>query len=86
MRHCKKSIKMRRLYSVFDGYAPQTAEVSGTNFARIGVFADRIEGRCILVSVIDNLIKGSSGQAVQNMNIMFDLDEKIGLNHIALVP
>ncbi len=72
--------------TVHNGYAPQTAEVSGTNYARIGVFADRIEGRCIIVSAIDNLIKGSSGQAVQNMNLMFDLPQEIGLNHIALVP
>ena len=72
--------------SVFDNYAPQTSEVSGTNYARMGVFADRIEGRAIIISVIDNLIKGSSGQAVQNMNLMFGFGEKVGLEHIALVP
>lgn len=72
--------------SIYQDYAPQTSEVSGTNFARIGVFNDRISGRSILVSVIDNLIKGSSGQAIQNFNVMFDLDETTGLGQLALLP
>jgi len=40
----------------------------------------------IVVSVIDNLVKGASGQAVQNMNIMFGLDERAGIQHVPLMP
>jgi len=42
--------------------------------------------RVVILAVIDNLVKGAAGQAVQNMNIMFDLDERAGLNGIALLP
>jgi N-acetyl-gamma-glutamyl-phosphate reductase len=52
----------------------------------IGIFADRVPGRVILVSVIDNLVKGASGQAVQNMNVMFGLEETLGLEQRALFP
>jgi N-acetyl-gamma-glutamyl-phosphate reductase len=52
----------------------------------MGVFADRVPGRAILVSVIDNLVKGASGQAIQNMNVMLGLPETTGLSQIALFP
>jgi N-acetyl-gamma-glutamyl-phosphate reductase len=60
--------------------------VRGSNHCLIGVFADRIEGRAIVVSVIDNLVKGASGQAVQNMNLAFGLTETLGLEQEALFP
>ena len=66
--------------------SPNTQEVRGTNFCRMGLFEDRIPGRLILVSVIDNLTKGSSGQAVQNMNLMFGWPEIMGLEQLALFP
>ncbi len=69
-----------------EGIAPTTHQVKGTNNCLISVFADRIPGRAILVSVIDNLIKGASGQAVQNMNIMFGFEETAGLKLTALFP
>lgn len=68
------------------GVAPTTAQVRGTNDCVMNVFADRIEGRAIIVSVIDNLVKGASGQAVQNMNVMFDFPEKTGLELTAVFP
>ena len=68
------------------GVAPATREVRGTNQCRIGVFADRLPGRAILVTVIDNLVKGASGQAVQNMNVMLGLPETAGLDHVAMFP
>jgi N-acetyl-gamma-glutamyl-phosphate reductase len=40
----------------------------------------------VVLSVIDNLVKGASGQAIQNMNILFDLDERLGLGNVALLP
>jgi N-acetyl-gamma-glutamyl-phosphate reductase len=68
------------------GIVPQTQNVRGSNYVQIGVFADRIPGRAIVVSVLDNLVKGSAGQALQNMNIMFGLDETTGLGQLPLFP
>lgn len=65
---------------------PQTRDVMGTNMAHIALFADRTPGRIIMVSVIDNLVKGASGQAIQNLNLVLGLPETTGLKHIALVP
>lgn len=65
---------------------PQTQMVRGSNYCVMNVFADRIPGRAIVISVIDNLVKGSSGQAVQNMNLMFGLPETLGLEQVALFP
>jgi N-acetyl-gamma-glutamyl-phosphate reductase len=61
---------------------PDTLHVKGTNFCDIGFYLDEKRGRLILISAIDNLMKGASGQAAQNMNIMFGLDEKRGLDQI----
>lgn len=68
------------------GVAPTTAQVRGTNDCVMNVFADRIADRVIIVSVIDNLVKGASGQAVQNMNVMFGFPEKTGLQLTAVFP
>ncbi|MFV3073484.1 N-acetyl-gamma-glutamyl-phosphate reductase [Niveispirillum fermenti] len=68
------------------GVGPQTRHVTGSNLALINVFPDRIPGRAILVSVIDNLMKGASGQAVQNFNIMHGFDETLGLDVIPVFP
>lgn len=68
------------------GSHPDTRSTRGANVCRIAVH--RPQGRDIVVvlSVIDNLVKGASGQAVQNMNILFGLDERLGLSHAALLP
>jgi len=68
------------------GVLPQTQNVRGSNYVQIGVFADRIKNRAIVISVLDNLVKGSAGQAIQNMNLMFGLPEAAGLEQIALFP
>ena len=68
------------------GEVPATRHVRGTNHCLIGVVADRRHGRAIIVSVIDNLVKGASGQGVQNMNLMLGLDETAGLMQEALFP
>jgi N-acetyl-gamma-glutamyl-phosphate reductase len=62
-----------------NGKLPELRHVTGTNFCIIGFQPEVTSGRTIIVSVIDNLLKGASGQAVQNMNLMFGLDEKMGL-------
>ncbi|MFZ0610506.1 MAG: N-acetyl-gamma-glutamyl-phosphate reductase [Xanthobacteraceae bacterium] len=68
------------------GTVPQTRHVRGSNMAFIGVAADRIAGRAIICSALDNLTKGASGQAVQNMNLMLGLPETMGLEQAALFP
>lgn len=65
---------------------PTMRDVAATNRCHIGVFADRVKGRAIIVSTIDNLVKGASGQAVQNMNVRFDLDETLGLQFAPVFP
>ena len=69
-----------------DGDVPATRHVRGSNFCHIGVFADRVPGRAIVVAALDNLVKGSSGQAVQNMNLMFGFEESEGLRSLPLFP
>ena len=68
------------------GSSPATRHVRGSNHCLIGVFADRLPGRAILVSVIDNLVKGAAGQAIQDMNVMQGLAETAGLEQEALFP
>lgn len=58
---------------------PRLAEVRGTNLCKFSLFEDRERGRGIILSVIDNLVKGASGQAIQNLNLMFGLSEDTGL-------
>ena len=62
------------------GKFPDTLHVKGSNFCDIGFHLDEKKGMLILVSAIDNLIKGASGQAIQNMNLMFGVDEQAGLS------
>ena len=68
------------------GALPQTRHVRGSNMTFIGVSADRIVGRAIIGSALDNLTKGASGQAVQNMNLMLGFPETLGLEQVALFP
>jgi len=69
-----------------DGSIPATQNVRGSNYCQIAVFADRLEGRAIVVAAIDNLVKGSAGQALQNFNLMFGFDETEGLKQLPLFP
>ena len=69
-----------------NGAAPATRHVRGSNLCLIGVFADRLKGHAIVLSAIDNLVKGASGQAIQNMNAMAGWPETTGLEQIALFP
>ena len=69
-----------------DNVIPATRHVRGSNYVITGIFSDRIPGRVILVTVIDNLVKGSSGQAIQNMNLMFGISEEMGLEQQPLFP
>ena len=89
--------KLTKLYADFyrgetfvrvlpEGSFPSTSFVRGSNFCDIGVTVDARTGRIIVVSAIDNLVKGASGQAVQNMNIMCGFPENTGLESLPLFP
>ena len=68
------------------GAHPATRSVKGSNVCRLAMHYHKETGQLVLLSVIDNLVKGASGQAVQNMNLMFGLHESEGLQQIALMP
>ncbi len=68
------------------GVAPATRHVRGSNLCLIGVFPDRRPGCALVLSAIDNLVKGSSGMAIQNMNVMVGLDETLGLEQAPVFP
>ena len=69
-----------------EGVSPATRDVRGSNHCLIGVFADRIKDRIIVLTAIDNLVKGASGQALQNMNLMCGLAETTGLEQLSIFP
>ncbi len=68
------------------GNTPETRSVKASNFCQIAVQKAPDGNKLIVMSVIDNLVKGASGQAIQNMNILFGLDEDLGLKQIGLLP
>lgn len=69
-----------------EGDLPNIAHVRGTNFCDIGLVADSRTGRAVVVSVIDNLVKGAAGQAIQNMNLMYGFNETQGLGIVPTFP
>ncbi|WEG13063.1 N-acetyl-gamma-glutamyl-phosphate reductase [Pullulanibacillus sp. KACC 23026] len=68
------------------GVFPATKEVYGSNFCDIGLHVDERTGRVTIVSVIDNMVKGAAGQAIQNMNLMLGFEETTGLNFVPVYP
>ena len=68
------------------GETPSTREIRGSNFCQIGVVADRLPGRALVIAALDNLTKGSSGQALQNANLMLGIEETKGLMMAPLFP
>jgi len=68
------------------GSHPETRSVHGANYCRIAIHKPQNRNTVVILSVIDNLVKGAAGQAVQNMNIMFGFEETMGLNAIAVMP
>jgi N-acetyl-gamma-glutamyl-phosphate reductase len=65
---------------------PETRSVRGTNMCQLAVHRPQQSKQLVILSVIDNLVKGAAGQAIQNMNIMLGFPEKSGLNHVGLLP
>ena len=68
------------------GSLPSTRDIGGSNFCHLGVIGDRICGRAVVVAVLDNLTKGSSGQAIQNANLMLGIEETAGLMLAPIFP
>lgn len=68
------------------GVMPTVASVRGSNYCDIGITADDRTNRIVVVSVIDNLVKGAAGQAIQNMNLMCGIPERTGLDIVSLFP
>jgi N-acetyl-gamma-glutamyl-phosphate reductase len=68
------------------GETPHTRHIRGSNMTFIGVVKDRIEGRAIVIAALDNLVKGASGQAIQNANLLLGFPETMGLEQVALFP
>ncbi|WP_071873388.1 N-acetyl-gamma-glutamyl-phosphate reductase [Atopomonas hussainii] len=68
------------------GSHPETRSVKGSNRCRIAIHRPQNGDTVVILSAIDNLVKGAAGQAVHNMNLMFGLDEQAGLGHVALLP
>jgi N-acetyl-gamma-glutamyl-phosphate reductase len=69
-----------------EGNIPSTKEVSGSNYCDIGLHVDERTNRLTIISVIDNLVKGAAGQAIQNFNLMNGWDERMGLTDIPMYP
>jgi N-acetyl-gamma-glutamyl-phosphate reductase len=65
---------------------PSTADVFGSNYCDIGLKVDQRNNRLVLISAIDNLVKGASGQAIQNMNLMLGFEESLGIEAVPLYP
>ncbi len=69
-----------------EGAPPATQHIRGSNSVLLSVFEDRIAGRVIMFATLDNLVKGSAGQALQNFNLMYGIEETTGLEQVALFP
>jgi N-acetyl-gamma-glutamyl-phosphate reductase len=68
------------------GAAPATKHVLGSNVCRVHVRADERTGRILAIGVLDNLVKGAAGQAVQAFNVLFGMPEQVGLEQLPLAP
>ncbi len=95
-----KKLKTEELLCVFQDYygkepfiriypkgkLPNTKDVRGSNFCDMGTMVSETDDRAVVVTAIDNLVKGASGEAVQNMNIMLGYPETMGLEVLPLSP
>ena len=86
-KHLIKTYENEPFVTILDGSAPpQTRHVRGSNNCFINIVADRVPGRVIIMSAIDNLVKGAAGQAIQNMNLMLGFPETTGLTQSPVFP
>jgi len=83
-QECYEGEPFVRIYP--KGKLPNTKDVRGSNFCDIGAVVSEADGRAVVVTAIDNLVKGASGEAIQNMNIMLGYPETMGLDVVPLFP
>ncbi|ADQ14209.1 N-acetyl-gamma-glutamyl-phosphate reductase [Halanaerobium hydrogeniformans] len=96
---CKRKSSDSEIFSLYEDFygqekfvqvlkdeLPEIKNIAGSNFAQLGFKYDQRTDRIIVISVIDNMLKGAAGQAVQNMNVLFGIDEDTGLQATALFP
>ena len=83
-QECYEGEPFVRIYP--KGKLPNTKDVRGSNFCDIGAVVSEADGRAVVVTAIDNLVKGASGEAIQNMNIMLGYPETMGLEVVPLFP
>jgi N-acetyl-gamma-glutamyl-phosphate reductase len=86
LKNCLTTKYQDEYFVNISNHHPSTRDVYGSNFCHIAVFESRLKNQAIIVSVIDNLMKGASGQAIQNMNIACGFDEKEGLDFLPIAP
>jgi len=83
---CQQAAYQKRVDVMPADSLPETRSTKGANFCRIAVYRPQGGDKVVILSVIDNLVKGASGQAIQNMNIMLGLPENTGLTALGMMP
>ena len=83
---CLKNKYSEEQFVEYSESLPSTHDVRGTNLCRMKAYYDEITNKIIIISVIDNLIKGATGQAIQNLNLMLGFNETDGLINFAMFP
>ena len=83
---CSRYIDEPFMHVLPFGKMPSTQDVRGSNYCHIGVVGDRKQDKCIIIGALDNLTKGSSGQAIQNANLMLNEKETLGLRMAPFFP
>jgi len=82
----KKAYEKEPFVRVLDSDFPETRWVKGSNYCDVGLAIDERTRRIIVIAAIDNLVKGAAGQAIQNMNIISNIEETTGLSALPVFP
>ena len=86
IKDCLNDTYLNEKFVNFIDGVPSTHEVRGTNMCKIGLAYDAVANKAIIISVLDNLVKGAAGQAIQNLNLMMGFNESEGLVNVSMFP
>ena len=86
IKDCLNDTYLNEKFVNFIDGVPSTHEVRGTNMCKIGLAYDVVANKAIIISVLDNLVKGAAGQAIQNLNLMMGFNESEGLVNVSMFP
>ena len=86
IKDCLNDTYLNEKFVNFVDGVPSTHEVRGTNMCKIGLAYDAVVNKAIIISVLDNLVKGAAGQAIQNLNLMMGFNESEGLVNVSMFP